>query len=329
MTGIDTFTFLALHYFGVRYLEALVIVLISTILVCFSINWADAVPHQSASVLMTGWVVPMLQRYAVLPAAGTLGAVVMPHNLYLHSGLVLSRKVDRTSHKAIADAVRYYAIESTCALMVSFAINLSVVAVFAHLFFHNACAESKTACLPEGVFAYQGGGRGEQCASEGDGGSHFCGQIGLTTAAVALRDRVGSHTQFMWAIGLLAAGQASTITATFAGQIVMEGFLSLKMSPWARIAVTRAAALGPAVILAFSTSQNPSLLNGINAWLNILQSVQVSSSRLDLSRLISSRLVSSRLVLSRFVSFRPVLASAPLRSSPFRSAPLLSCAILL
>ena len=261
MTGIDTFTFLALHYFGVRYLEALVIVLISTILVCFSINWADAVPHQSASVLMTGWVVPMLQRYAVLPAAGTLGAVVMPHNLYLHSGLVLSRKVDRTSHKAIADAVRYYAIESTCALMVSFAINLSVVAVFAHLFFHNACAESKTACLPEGV--------------------------------------------------------------------VMEGFLSLKMSPWARIAVTRAAALGPAVILAFSTSQNPSLLNGINAWLNILQSVQVSSSRLDLSRLISSRLVSSRLVLSRFVSFRPVLASAPLRSSPFRSAPLLSCAILL
>jgi natural resistance-associated macrophage protein len=285
MTGVDTFTFLALHYYGVRYLEAMVIVLILTITVCFSITWDEAVPDQNSAALMYGWVVPMLRRYAVLPAAGTLGAVVMPHNLYLHSGLVLSRKVDRTSHKAKADAVRYNLMESTCALMVSFVINLSMVAVFSHLFFANSCAHVSQACLPDGVFKQQGGGRGETCGKD-DLGEHYCGSIGLLTAAVALRDAVGPHAKYVWAIGLLCAGQASTITATFAGQIVMEGFLSLKMSPCARIAVTRAAALGPAVILAFSTSQKPSLLNNINGWLNILQSVQLPFAFLPLLRMI-------------------------------------------
>ena len=94
ITGVDTFTFLAVHYLGVRYLEALIGLLISTMSLCFFINWGAS--GTDATALISGWAVPTIQSYAVTQAVGTIGAVIMPHNLYLHSGLVLSRKARRS-----------------------------------------------------------------------------------------------------------------------------------------------------------------------------------------------------------------------------------------
>ena len=81
----------------------------------------------------------------------------------------------------------------------------------------------------------------------------------------------GVSSKIIWGIGLLAAGQAATMTATFAGQIIMEGFLNIKIAMWKRVAVTRACALGPSLAVALYTADNPGLTNSINEWLNILQ----------------------------------------------------------
>merc|ERR1719356_623096 len=102
ITGLDTFTFLAVHYLGVRYLEALVCFLIACMTGSFFVNWAKT--EVDAMSLVKGWVVPILPAYAITQAVGTIGAVIMPHNLYLHSGLVLSRRIDRNSLKKVNDA---------------------------------------------------------------------------------------------------------------------------------------------------------------------------------------------------------------------------------
>lgn len=94
VTGVDTFTFLAVHYLGVRYLEALICLLIATMTASFFTIWSEA-PTPGLQ-LVEGWAVPTLRGFEVEQAVGTLGAVVMPHNLYLHSGLVLSRRIDRS-----------------------------------------------------------------------------------------------------------------------------------------------------------------------------------------------------------------------------------------
>jgi len=103
ITGLDTFTFLAVHFFGVRYLEALICTLISMMTVCFFVNWGES--GTDGGELLKGWALPIVKSYAITQAVGTIGAVIMPHNLYLHSGLVLSRKIKRSSPRAVNDAI--------------------------------------------------------------------------------------------------------------------------------------------------------------------------------------------------------------------------------
>ena len=126
ITGIDTFTFLAVQYLGVRYLEALVCLLIGTMSICFFINWGAS--HADAGKLLAGWIIPSMPGYALTQLVGTIGAVIMPHNLYLHSGLVLSRNVKRHKPSKVHAAIWYACIESAMALLFAFFINLAVVA---------------------------------------------------------------------------------------------------------------------------------------------------------------------------------------------------------
>jgi len=272
ITGLDTFTFLAVHQCGVRYFEALISALILCITICFMIMWSKS--DTDPGLVMKGWIEPTLPRYAMMQAVGTIGAVIMPHNLYLHSGLVQSRNIDRTKMSDIADANRYNFIESGIALLLSFFVNLSVVATFAHFFYAPKCAHMSLSCLPLSTSEVEYDDGDVLCSSD-TGVAGTCSEIGLDQAGVALKEAMGQAGMTVWALGLLAAGQASTMSTTIAGQIVMDGFLQIKVAPWLRVCLTRVVALGPSLCIAIGTSDNSALRNSINEWLNILQSVQL------------------------------------------------------
>ena len=320
ITGVDTLTFLAVGRLGVRYLEGFVCALIGVMSVCFFINWYSTGIERSA--LLVGWVIPRMPPYGFTQAIGTIGAVIMPHNLYLHSGLVLSRKVKRSSATRVYEAITYSRIESAVALLLAFVINLAVVATNSSSFFAKECANAPGgpfACLSPSAEALNGRppdprpavGLGASCSvghldyddtayswfsnlgdavsdafSEGDvtGGAGAgdpsrvegrCGEIGLMNAGFALADNLGPKALYIWALGLLAAGQASTMVCTYAGQLIMNGCLEIELPAWKRVALTRMIALGPALFVAVFTTSMPGALNSVNEYLNILQSVQL------------------------------------------------------
>jgi len=248
VTGFDTFTFLCFQVFGVRKLEAFFAMLVATMVGCFLTTYIEAnVPFGEVA---KGWVVPEVPSYGIETAVGIVGAVIMPHNLFLHSALVLSRPMDRNCQARVTEACYYNAIESAIALLVSFVINLAVVSVFAKGFFDPTCAEQGLAML-DGV----------------------CQPIGLEEAGHAMESFLGSSSKYVWAIGLLAAGQSATMTGTVAGQYVMEGFLDLRLPMWQRLAVTRSLALGPAVLVAINTQYPSTFADQMDEWLNVLQSM--------------------------------------------------------
>lgn len=118
-----------------------------------------------------------------------------------------------------------------------------------------------------------------------------CGSVGLDGASSALGTALGSGAKYVFAVGVLAAGQASTMTGTYAGQYVMEGFLQLKIPNWARVAMTRLCSLGPAILVALATSSNKEASDTLDEWLNILQSVQLPFALLPVLHFTSSRRV--------------------------------------
>ena len=256
--------------------------------VCFAINFGAA--STSAADLGVGLALPWMKGYMLTQAVGTIGAVVMPHNLYLHSGLVKSRAVDRMRPGDVRDAVRYNLIESAIALACSFLINLCVVGTFADFFYDGRCAPASLACVPS---SSTGGGHGDACASRLFEDA-VCAEIGLAAAAPALAKALGEFGRIMWGVGLLAAGQASTMTATFAGQFVMSGYLRLDWAPWKRVLVTRLAALGPAIAVAVGTADAPGTQNAINEYLNVLQSLMLPFAMLPLLVLTSDVAVMGR-----------------------------------
>lgn len=207
ITGVDTFTFLLLHKFGVRKLEAFFVTLIGIMLVCFLVNFVDSGAELTKVV---GGFVPKTSSYATTQAVGILGAVIMPHNIFLHSALVKSRTVDRKNKRKVAEANLYFSVEAAGALFISFLINLAVLSVFSAGFFSQDCTASyaqtgiNTACMPYrnstslqhfGVCRLASGKKG------------YCQEIGLSQAGNALSGMLGGYAKIVWAIGLLAAGQ--------------------------------------------------------------------------------------------------------------------------
>eukprot|EP00249_Psilotum_nudum_P006878 c20130_g1_i1 orf=65-1687(+) len=221
LTGFSTLIFLALQQYGVRKLEFLIFLLVFTIAICYFIELGYARP--SLREVFHGLVVPNLQGHGAFGIAISLmGAMVMPHNLYLHSALVLTRKTPRTI-RGIKDGCRYNTIECSFALLVSFAINMSVVSV------SGAVCSSKD-------------------LSSADQNS--CNELDLNHASFLLRHVLGRWSSTLFAIALLASGQSSTITGTYAGQYVMQGFLELRFSPWVRNMLTRCVAIVPSLVVA-------------------------------------------------------------------------------
>lgn len=211
ITMLDTFLLLFLMNKGIKKMEAFIIGLISIIGLSFLAEMFFAKPD--AGEIVKGLVPSLPNTAALYIAIGIIGATVMPHNLYLHSSLVQTRKFDR-SFKGIKQAIRYNLIDSVIALNLAFFVNAAILILAAATFFTN--------------------------------GFHEIADI--QDAHKLLEPMLGSSAAVLFALALIAAGQSSTITGTLAGQIVMEGYLSLRIQPWVRRIITRIVAIAPAFI---------------------------------------------------------------------------------
>ncbi|KAJ6685369.1 SOLUTE CARRIER PROTEIN FAMILY 11 MEMBER [Salix purpurea] len=227
MTGFSTLLLLGLQKYGIRKLELLISVLVFTMAACFFGELSYVKPP--ASGVLKGMFIPKLSgQGATGDAIALLGALVMPHNLFLHSALVLSRKVPN-SVRGINDACRYFLIESGFALFVAFLINVSIVSV------------SGTVCLAKNLSP-------EDAAR--------CDDLTLKGASFLLKNVLGKSSSIVYSIALLASGQSSTITGTYAGQYIMQGFLDLKMRKWLRNLLTRSVAILPSLIVSIIGGQS-------------------------------------------------------------------------
>src|SRR5215213_1711024 len=219
ITVFDTFLLLFLRRLGMRKMEAFIIGLVAIIGLSFLIEIILAKPNLGEVAI--GFIPSIPSNAALYIAIGIIGATVMPHNLYLHSALVQTRKIKR-DEKGIKRALKLNFIDSTIALNLAFFVNAAILVLAATVFFKTGRTE-----VAEIKEAHQ-----------------------------LLAPLLGSEmAPYLFAIALIAAGQSSTITGTLAGQIVMEGYLRLRINPWMRRLLTRVVAIIPAVIVILSTGE--------------------------------------------------------------------------
>jgi len=229
ITGVDVFLLLALQSFGMRTIEAVVLLLIVTIFTCYFIE-IFVLPQTQPSFLEMGraLISPHFGKTGMLYVAiGIIGATVMPHNLYLHSALVQSRKLQK-DEPSIRSAIRFNTIDSIVALTVAFFVNAAILVLAATVFFGK-----------ESVIV--SGGRLVTFSGQSDW---------IRVAYLTLAPLLGTAAaSTLFAVALLASGQSSTITGTLAGQVVMEGFMRWRIRPWVRRLITRGLAILPAVFV--------------------------------------------------------------------------------
>ncbi|MEK7476771.1 MAG: Nramp family divalent metal transporter [Candidatus Coatesbacteria bacterium] len=229
ITGLDVLVILALQGYGMRMIESVVLVLVATICGCYFIELfvipqtrPDAVEMARALAHPRLWEAGMLYT-----AIGIIGATVMPHNLYLHSALVQSRRL-QGDEDSVRQAIRFNTIDTTIALVVAFLINAAILVLAATVFFGRESV----------VIA---GGAVVRFEADSD-----WIRIAYLTLAPLLGTAAAS---ILFAVALLASGQSSTITGTLAGQVVMEGFMEWRLRPWVRRLVTRLLAIVPAIFV--------------------------------------------------------------------------------
>ncbi len=210
LTALDTLLVLWLSRYGIRLIEAVILSLIAIVTGCFLVElvWARPAWHEMAAGLL-----PHLNNSSLYVAIGILGATVMPHNLYLHSALVQTRRLGRTVSER-REACRFNLFDSVLALNGALIVNAAILVLAAAVFFKHSILVTQ-----------------------------------IEQAQLLLTPLLGTaFAGSLFAVALLASGQSSTLTGTFAGQIVMEGFLNLRLRPWLRRLVTRALAIIPAVL---------------------------------------------------------------------------------
>jgi manganese transport protein len=262
ITALDVLVVLFLQNKGFRYIEALVITLILVIGGCFLFEIIASRPELNA---VLGGFMPKLEiiqnPQMLYVAIGILGATVMPHNLYLHSSIVQTRKYEQNS-AGKREAIKFATIDSTVALLLALFINAAILIVSAATF-HT---------------------RGQTEVAEIQDAFHLLSPtLGVTAAST------------IFALALLASGQNSTLTGTLAGQIVMEGFLNIRLRPWLRRLITRLIAIVPAVIVTvmYGESGTAQLL----VFSQVILSLQLSFAVIPLILFTSSRLKMGEFVI--------------------------------
>lgn len=277
ITIVDTFTFLLLDKYGLRKLEAFFGFLITVMALTFGYEYGTAAPNQIE--VLKGLFIPYCSGCGptqLTYAVGIIGAVIMPHNLFLHSALVKSRDVDRSNIKKVKEANMYYFIEAAIALLISFIINMFVVSVFAEGYYGKNSTVVYKNCIKNDIkYSYDL--------------NTTITEVDILRGGVFLGCQYGLPAMYIWAVGILAAGQSSTMTGTYAGQFVMEGFLNLRWKRWQRVLLTRSIAIMPTVLVAVFKGVHD--LSGMNEFLNVLMSLQLPFALLPILTFTSTKLV--------------------------------------
>lgn len=265
ITVLDTFLFLFLQRWGIRKLEAFIIALVAIIGASFLVQILIAKPVIGDVV---GGLVPgMLNDGALYIAVGIIGATVMPHNLYLHSALVQTRKIN-PDKKGIKTALKYNLIDSTIALNAAFLVNTAILVLAATVFYKTGNTEVAK----------------------------------IQDAHHLLEPLLGSSVApILFAIALIAAGQSSTVTGTMAGQIVMEGYLHLRINPWLRRLLTRLIAIVPAllVIVIYGDEKVDDLL----IFSQVILSIQLGFAVIPLIHFVSDKSTMGAFVIGKKTQF--------------------------
>ncbi len=211
LTAFDTLLLLWLQRFGMRMIESIIVSLIALIAACFLIEIIWARPEMAP---LLGGLIPRIGPKTLFLAVGILGATVMPHNLFLHSSLVQTRRIGK-SEAELRQACRFNLVDSAIALNAAMLVNAAILVLAAAVFFKV----------------------GKQVTEIRQAYELLSPLLGATAASI------------LFGVALLASGQSSTITGTLAGQIVMEGFLNIRVRPWLRRLVTRSLAVIPAAVV--------------------------------------------------------------------------------
>ncbi|MCZ2459253.1 MAG: Nramp family divalent metal transporter [Chitinophagales bacterium] len=253
ITVLDTFLLLLLQRLGIRRMEGFIISLIFIIGLSFFIELLFARHNINFGEIASGFVPNIPNNTALYIGIGIIGATVMPHNLYLHSALVQTRKFNRDD-KGIRKALRLNFWDSTIALNLAFLVNVAIL-ILAAAVFHSS-------------------------------GRHDVAEI--KEAHQLLDQFLGTKlAPILFAIALIAAGQSSTVTGTLAGQVVMEGYLHLRINPWMRRLITRVIAIIPAVIVILINGEND--VDNLLVLSQVILSMQLSFAIIPLIHFVSDK----------------------------------------
>jgi manganese transport protein len=269
ITALDVMLILAMQHYGIRRLEAVIAVMVATIAACLAVEIFLAAPDWKG---VAGGFVPQLNSASLYVAIGLLGATVMPHNLYLHSSLVQTRRIG-SSVAAKREAIRYNAFDTALALNLAFVVNAAILVLSAAVFFR----------------------RGIEVTELQQAHQLLTPLLGASVASIA------------FAIAMLAAGQSATITSTLAGQLVMQGFLRIRLSPVLVRSATRALALLPAIgVLNYYGEQGVLQLLILS---QVVLSLQLPFAMVPLIRFTSDARIMGHLVSARWVNGSAWLAA--------------------
>lgn len=267
ITSLDVLLLLTLQHFGMRAIEAVVLVLVATIALCYFIEiFLLPQTQPSFSEIGRALVSPTLRHPGMAYIAiGMIGATVMPHNLYLHSALVQSRRLQKDA-ASVRSAIRFNTIDSVTALSIAFLVNAAIVVLAALVFF----GKTSVTVPGGGVVTF---------SPDSD-----WIRIAYLTLAPLLGTAAAST---LFVIALLASGQSSTITGTLAGQVVMEGFMQWRIKPWLRRLITRTLAILPAVLVI--GVRGDSSVNDLLTLSQVVLALQLPFAMFPLLHLTSSR----------------------------------------
>ncbi len=272
ITVLDTFLFLLLQRLGMRKMEAFIIALVAVIGISFLIEIILAKPNLGE--VATGFVPGIPNDAALYIAIGIIGATVMPHNLYLHSALVQTRKIKRDD-AGIKRALKLNFIDSAIALNLAFFVNAAILVLAATVFFKT----------------------GRSDVAE------------IKQAHELLEPMLGTGlAPILFAVALIASGQSSTITGTLAGQIVMEGYLKLRIAPWIRRLMTRLIAIIPAVIVILINGEEN--IDSLLILSQVILSLQLGFAIIPLIHFTSDKKTMGKFVIKPFVIFLASLIAA-------------------
>ncbi|URZ00301.1 Nramp family divalent metal transporter [Clostridium felsineum] len=251
ITGFDTLLLLLINNLGIRKMEAFIVMLIFIIGVSFLVEVLISKPdfHE----ISLGFIPSIPSKDALFIGIGIIGATIMPHNLYLHSSLVQTRNIERT-YAGVKQAVKFNFIDSIVALNLAFFVNAGILILSAAVFYRSGNYDVEN----------------------------------ILQAHKLLQPILGNRlAPILFGIALLASGQSSTITGTYAGQIVMEGFINLRLQPWVRRIITRILAIIPAIftILYYGENATSSLL----VLSQVILSLQLAFAIIPLIHFVSNR----------------------------------------